>query len=282
MSAFREIINGIFAVGVSIMGGSSLAQMLVIKNEEIQAINELWTALSIFGIGMILIHYLLDLNNTIANSGSNFTMQLFTMPTIKFCMACAICGAGGEITCKIVEFGNGMITTLADNSIQEEASTINVADDWGIFACLCGFVIGLCFWLVCIIIRFLFVYKSIAYKIELVFRVGLAPLFMGDLADGFHSGAVRYWKRILGTMLYGASFILVITIGTQVADSLAGNLIFPFDKWNGGVGGFVLEETNLLYQLCDALQSGLAYALVAVAELGVLGSIKQVCMEVGQ
>lgn len=83
--------------------------------------------------------------------------------------------------------------------------------------------------LVNIVLSIVWTYKAIAYKLEVLYRVGLTPIAMADIYSGHNSGAIRWIKGCVGLVLYGMSFVIlpklanVLTI-QQLTDTITGML----------------------------------------------------------
>lgn len=116
-------------------------------------------------------------------------------------------------------------------------------------------------WLIGVIVGLVFKYKAYAYKIEVIFRTGIAPIALGDVYSGENSTAVKFIKRFLALGLYAMAFVVVVNIGASMigADFLEG--LTSGDTWKilGGI---------------------LNCFVVPFAELGALGVAKQACNEV--
>jgi hypothetical protein len=147
-----------------------------------------------------------------------------------------------------------------------DASTVagQLVDSMGfwtqIFACLL-FMLA---WVVATIVQLIWNYKALTYQLELLFKVGITPVALTDIY-GNSQNAIKWLKSLLGFVLYGASFMVIPKIGMVVAGSHFTNAINSFSS-----------DPNLF----NVVSGVIAILIVPIAELGVMGSVKQLCKEV--
>ena len=276
MSKLRSALEALLSACV-FLASVGIYDLLKVTDEELGVANTMWDLFSVVGLGLAIIFFLLDFQKTLIFAGSNFQLINMITPFIKFAGTAFILSKGKEIVGMILGMGNKIIDSIEYSELDlENKEFTNMFDDANIFVLVLALILCLVMLLVSLIIGALMMFKCIAYKIELIIRVGLTPLSLGDLGDGWQSKAFKWLKGIFGHMLYGACFILVIQIGTQLQPAISTSIMGAYN----GLGDIVSNE--IIKTLLFAIIGLLSAILVPIAELGVLGACKQLTQEVMQ
>ena len=87
------------------------------------------------------------------------------------------------------------------------------------------FLLLLC-WGITLALQIVWIYKAIAYKLEVVWRVGITPIALADVYSGQQSHALRYLKNFLVLGIYAASMIIL----PRIANTLVLNTAVTVDN----------------------------------------------------
>lgn len=217
---------------------------------EISLIGEMWNYFAIVGIAMTLIYFLLEMNRKFALEGGDLTIKSFFAPFLKLMIAVGILAQGDKIIILILGLNNGMANAangwFSGGSFQEKlnakmAELTSVFGSWGILnltaiitPLLLGFIISM-------VLKLVWWYKGLVYKLEVVFRIGLAPVALADVYSGQNSGAIRYLKGFLALGIYGAALVALPNLSMQLAvlsfDAASSEIDFGTAIW-GTLAGF--------------------------------------------
>lgn len=114
----------------------------------------------------------------------------------------------------------------SDGGSMAEANRAKVLGEWlgtGAFAGLklavsIVFVIcGVILLLANIVASVVWTYKAFAYKLEVLYRIGVTPVAMADVYSGQNSGAIRWIKGCIGLVLYGMSLVILPKLANVLA-----------------------------------------------------------------
>jgi len=112
-------------------------------------------------------------------------------------------------------------------------------------------------WVITLVLRLVWIYKAIAYKLEVVWRVGITPIALADVYSGQQSHAIRYLKNFLVLGIYAASMIIL----PRIANTL------------------VLDTTVTINNLFDAFAMFVEMIMAPFAALGALSLAKTAAKE---
>lgn len=251
------------------------------------------------------VYFLLEINMRLATESGNTPIRTWVGSILKYGIAAYLVGNGHNLTMNFLALANSLVSQANSVVIQAApavmpsaaggggyggegdaingafsvvGSTLTALMDAGpnffakFFACM---FLGLGYaatW-VCGII---WIYKSISYKIEFSFRVGLYPFALADAYQGNSSSAVRFLKSIVGMGLYGAAFIVIPKIGMGVMAEMLSKMITESDTAFAAGGALTGNPSSGLFIVVKGLFVALA---VPAAEIGCLGICKQAIKE---
>lgn len=258
---------------------------LQISLDTAKMINSIWGYFALAGIGLSTIYFLMELNRKYAFEGTDVTLKTFSVPFVKYAASILVLSKGARIIGALVSIGNAFISfvhgkdfepgkeaykDLLDYLTKDSSSIERFFNGVGFFMCLVIIIPLLLGWLVTIVCGLVWKYKALGYKIELLFRMGISPLALADVYSGQNSQAVRWCKSMLATVLYGASFIVVVKLGHAIA-----------------LKDMVKDFTDLLSKgpgsgadaVWDLFTSMLKMVVVPIAELGCINAVRQALKE---
>ncbi len=276
MSGVHKAVGWLISFVVSNVGGSTeLVNLLSFQDSDLAVSNLMWDTFSIVGVGFLIIYFLMELNKIALMSQGNLTMQAFFAPFLKFVCGVAVVCNGNKVIGWILSANNWLMKEADENfildpynpatspsmgNLKEQISKLGFFDCvWVILGC---FVCAL----ISMLVELIMIYNAYARKLEILFRVGLTPISLGDIYKGTDSTAVRYVKKLLALALYGCAFIVIVKIGTNFAMEA---LVTTFD----GFGDSLLNPFDTLKVLGYPI-------VVSIAEVGALSMAKQACNEV--
>ncbi len=310
-----DFVSTIIDSVCSSMSGSLLeAEDLMFSRDYAGIANSIWGWFAIIAYGMTVIYFLFELNQRVTNEGRDFTIKSFLGPFIKLVIAIVIIRTGPGIASKFIEVGNAIILqakdldmlNIADATIEHNsmdylehvcrpgdgpiASTLkDLASKTAFFEKLFLVLVMFLSWILTSVLTLVWAYKTIAYKIEFIFRVGVAPIALADCYNGFHSSALKYLKSILAMGVYGASFLVIPKIGnvlliSLVSDMARDRLGFSGDLYDA-TGSAIISSMAAIPGATPATVWDVVAVLVSAlvipfAELGALSLCKQVSKEV--
>ena len=231
------------------------------------------------------IYFLLEINQKFLYEGRDVTMKTFLIPFCKLFMAIVLLGHSAEITNNVLGFynttiktvegwhvtvGGGVVTETEEEKkekMEKDKAEIRTAMGSISLLELIGLLpIALILWLIQLVLKFIWEYKAITFKLELLWRIGMTPIAFSDIYSGQSSNAIRWLKAFIATAIYGAAFILIVEMGSAM---LSGEWRTAFlEMLNGEKGGMVHGFVTLI-----------KFIVIPFAELGVLGAVKQITKE---
>lgn len=270
----KDVLAGLLQTIIDLCTGANwgVPDLLQISDNEIAIARTMYKYFMVIGMGMTIVYFLIEMNKQYALQARDLNIKTVGVPFLKLLASIAILSQGGKIIGWILSFNNSLVTyaqthflaSAVDGSGSLDASAIPSGDKLvsGMsFMTLIGMLVpALICWLIGVIIGLVFKYKAYAYKIEVIFRTGIAPISLGDIYSGENSTAVKFLKRFLALGLYAMAFVVVVNIGASM------------------IGTKVLEGLNgSSWKIIGAM---LDCFVVPFAELGALGIAKQACNEV--
>lgn len=229
----------------------------------------LWNALIPLAELMAIMYFLIEMNEAIFRAQSSWSIQQLGGPLLKLGAMFMVIENGQTIVNAVKEAGNGFIdvclgslTPENTTTVTMDQATLDMMKDLKIGTALIFVIATLIIWVATSIVKFIFIYKSIVYKIELILRISFTPVIMGDFWEGKHSNGVRWLKKLFGCFMYGGSFILILIIGQHLGTTIS-------------LDGLTGDE-----DIWDSLLSIVYGCVVPIAMVGTLGAAKSACMEI--
>lgn len=187
-----------------------------------------WNYVALVGIGLTLIYFLMEMNQKLALEGRDLNMKSFMAPFLKLLIAIAVLSQGGKIVGLLLSLNDSFIQTMDATALITGTDATGGAEtgygalkekiaDEGLLFQL-GLVIPiLIMWLISMVLCLVWWYKSVVYKLEVLFRVAITPIGLADVYSGQNSNAIKYLKGFLVLGIYAASMILLPRIGVLMA-----------------------------------------------------------------
>lgn len=301
----EELINKILETLINNQATITSVSELQFNSTVLAYASKIWNYFMIIGIGMTLIYFLMEMNRKLAFEGRDLNLKSMFAPFLKLMAAIAVLSQGANIVSWLLGFHNKLIqqafsgdtfkADVADIATGDAAGLGDVATiigtdgvggigevftqlHLGIGVKLTILVIFLLTWLVALICGLVWSYKALTYKIEFLFRISITPIALADIYSGQHSNAIRWFKGILGTTLFGFSMLIIPRIGGLISYSFIMDITTEFyDIVGDGVGEAVGGTISVLWNMIKGI---LGLLVVPIAELGCLSAIKQLTKEV--
>lgn len=197
-------------------------------------IDQIWDYVFIIGLGMTLIYFLLEVNQKLALEGRDLTMKSFFAPFLKLLIAVAVMANGAKVVSWLLTFNNTFVSYVDSNltlSISPNDSDVYDAMrdallNMDIISKVIAALPLLLCWGITLALQIVWIYKAIAYKLEVVWRVGITPIALADVYSGQQSHALRYLKNFLVLGIYAASMITL----PRIANTLVLNTAVTVDN----------------------------------------------------
>lgn len=261
----------------SILDGSGLeADRLMLDNAMLPITNSLFGLFSILGVAFTTAYFVSEFNKKLMFEGSNITFQSLFIPFGKFALALAIITRADEILSGFLGWHNAFLTWCENqlssvngytfNQLNENGFGENLLKGTSFMTKVVMILPCLLLWLVGVIVDFVYAFKALQYKIELLFRVGIAPIALADCYNGMNSQAIKYLKGTIALILYGGCFILVPRLASSLMFAEYANLE---NQYASGASLDILGTLSILIN----------FIIAPVASLGVLSVCKQVAKE---
>ncbi len=225
---WNDFWNGIFSPWIdwivhaifSVEGG--FAEFLTFGNKDFILISQIYKYLAPVGVGMLIIYFLININKTLVSQGTEFTVNSLYAPFLRFLFGYALIGYGTDIINIILGINNSLInatqhilSTKGERKDYSDTVVEAITDDvggMGLIVVILLLVVLLLQVLACLVIM----YHSVSRKIEMIIRVGIAPIALGEAFNGEQSNAYRYIKKLMALAFSGMLMILVVSVGTQL------------------------------------------------------------------
>ena len=192
------------------------------------------------GIIMVIIYMLLDLMNISTSHMRDLDTKAIVMPLLKGMIGLALLRYGYWIMGGLVNVANTIALKIKSGEVINVSASSASMDTFyetiltqigsaGIMESL-GFVMtALILQCTQIIPQILIMFHAISRKIEIIFRVGIAPISLPDIYNGIsNSKALTFLKRFAVCLLHGPMMIIILKVAfylqsTHVADIIAEN-----------------------------------------------------------
>lgn len=298
---FGESIAAFFLEALDTMfsGGGCSMNDLTIGNTILEFSSKIWGYFAIVGLGLTMIYFLFEMNQKLALEGRDINIKSFMSPFLKFAIAVILLSQGTKIVGSIIGFhnytvkkadqmqtialsesdlialngdgGNSEVTETPDSSITNEQAREKVKEKisgMGLWESLAIFPFVLIMYLIQLILSLVWKYKALTYKLEFLWKIGITPVALSDIYNGSHSNAFRWIKGLIATAIYGASFILLVKLGSWVSYGSYVDMVNNVFTDSFSFSAFISQIGYLL-----------SFVIIPFAELGVLSAVKQATKE---
>lgn len=270
LSAFKKGVAKLYYSAGQGTGLSDLLKtILQFKSGDLEVANQIWNMVSIMGMVMLLIFFFIELSKMGIQAMSDGRIQQVASPFFKLVFGVGMLQFGGEIVGNLLGIGNNyvikMIGTGTDPAI-DTTMYVEMLKDKDITQgeAMMQVIPATFFWLASLLVSLVIVYQAISRKIEVVLRVGLTPIALGDIYNLENSTAIRYLKKLFALILWGFVMCAILQIGAQLG---AENLVqLGKNEDNLGVGTMTMTAFLPL--------------LLPLAEAGMVSASKQILFDV--
>lgn len=282
---------------LSILRGVSIsADSLKISTADSSALNtvvkDMFNAVMLIGTGLTIAYFLIEINRKMMFERDDFTVKSAVAPLFKLAIVLFILENSWNIVQALVNAHNDIIAASADWGKDGAGKALGEITDLGgehpfsslglvakCIACL-PMIIA---WLVSCVCTFVYWYKSIGYKIEFLYRIGLTPVAFADVYSGNNSNMYRWFKGFFAFALYGAAFIIIPKITYRlVLDTYsvfwtgAGEKALSKDALENPVGMVTLIAGSGIWTFIKFVFLQL---LAPIAAIGTISSVRQLTKE---
>lgn len=162
------------------------------------------------------------------------------------------------------------ITMEVESSMPDtiESELCETIESMNFFECLFGCLVMLITWMLSFIPPLIMFYNGVVRKLEIILRVGFAPIAFADIYKLQDSTAMRWVKKLLALGLYGMGMILVLKIALLLQASYLSSAFSSADVGSDGLGGIIGFLSPLLFSI-----------IILFAQLGACNTIKQAANE---
>ena len=269
LSGVKKVVGNFIAL-ILTSGGDGIAEFLKFENNDLGITRSIWDNFKLFGVGMALIYFLIDLNKITVMQGTDVTMKSFYAPFAKFMLAYAFLAKGNEIISGILGFNNALIDWATSLTMNGNGGNATGLDDlWkavgkiGFFDAIFMLILLVFIYIISLIVSLVMIYNSFTRKLEMLLRVGLTPISLGDFYNFENSTGFRYIKKLLALVIYGMCMIAIVKIGSLMQIS------FMTSK--------LASATGLFSELWQLIKVMATIVCVGLAEVGACGLAKQAC-----
>ncbi len=236
-------------------------------------VSNIWEAFMFLGICLSVVYFILEVNRTWVFEAQNMTYKTVLTPIIKLGISLAVLSKGKWLIGWILQLYNSAITTFVNavatndtmlNLVTTEDEGITAIKEsfkgWGLFFMLMLLFILLLISIINVILKVVWWYKCILVKLELLIRIMVTPIAIGDIYQGRNSNMVRWLKGFLALGLYAGCMVVLPILATTIAMDM-----FATDMSAGGFLQLVLDENGIATK---------GVQIVATAGLDFLGYIR--------
>lgn len=258
--------------------------------EEFLTINDtdknLWTNMYNFfipfGIILLLMYFLLDIQNLITNRIREFDIKSFIMIFFKLMIGLTLIKYGPMILGVLLQLSNYLVNAISTGEIavanlsgygdmnsQKAQHYFELAKMFGEmnFLELLGVIAtgGILLIIAGLVPQIVLMFQALSRKVEIILRTGIAPLALPDVYNGVsNSKALAYIKKYAVVLFYGFMMIAVTKICTEL--SAANGMDWATTYGSG-------SAASNMGALCLSSLMSLVYSFVAV---GLISSSKQI------
>ncbi len=301
----KKIIIAMVEMLLKFISSGMHTDILKIKNEltsttfsmntSTTMVSGLFNATQALAMGLAIIYFCYEANSKWAFEGADISPKSLAAPFLKLIMAVILIEncqkwldsvwttftgilGGKDFNLSSEQFAIGT-PEVANTTVLAE----NMVKGMGTLELVGFLIIALIGWLIITIVSLLFKYKILLFKIELAFRIGISPLAVSDAYNGMGSNSVRWFKGMLGFILYGVAFVAVPALAATMIKDMQFNGQTIKDSTKEIFDALATKETakaKIQEKGVLGMYSMLLPAILTpIASLGVLGAIQQVCRE---
>ena len=198
------------------------ASQITFTQSDVDIVTKVWDYFALAGIGLTLVFFLIEMNQKWALEGGDMTFKSFFAPFLKLLIAVGVMSQGGKIISYILMIGNAWATDLSNkivvgNKNEVDVSSLsNAMNSLGLLEFIVLLSPMLLVFICGIVIRLIWGYKAVLYKMEVLMRVSISPIAFADLYSGHNSNAIRWLKGFLALVLYGAMLTILPKLGMSM------------------------------------------------------------------
>ena len=214
-------------------------------------VSSIWDAFMFLGICLSVVYFILEINRTWVFEAQNMTYKTVLTPIIKLGISLSVLSKGEWLIGWILQLYNSAISTFAD-AVATEDTMLNLVttedegvkaikesfSDWGLFFMLMLLLVLLLVSVINVVLKVVWWYKCILVKLELLVRIMVTPVAIGDIYQGRNSNMVRWLKGFLALGLYAGCMIVLPILSASIAmDMFKENMTSGFLQFVVGEDG---------------------------------------------
>ncbi len=214
-------------------------------------VSSIWDAFMFLGICLSVVYFILEINRTWVFEAQNMTYKTVLTPIIKLGISLSVLSKGEWLIGWILQLYNSAISTFADavatqdtmlNLVTTEDEGVKAIKEsfsgWGLFFMLMLLLILLLVSVINVVLKVVWWYKCILVKLELLVRIMVTPVAIGDIYQGRNSNMVRWLKGFLALGLYAGCMIVLPILSASIAmDMFKENMTSGFLQFVVGEDG---------------------------------------------
>ena len=214
-------------------------------------VGSIWDAFMFLGICLSVVYFILEINRTWVFEAQNMTYKTVLTPIIKLGISLSVLSKGEWLIGWILQLYNSAISTFADavatqdtmlNLVTTEDEGVKAIKEsfsgWGLFFMLMLLLILLLVSVINVVLKVVWWYKCILVKLELLVRIMVTPVAIGDIYQGRNSNMVRWLKGFLALGLYAGCMIVLPILSASIAmDMFKDNMTSGFLQFVVGEDG---------------------------------------------
>lgn len=193
-------------------------------------VSSIWDAFMFLGICLSVVYFILEINRTWVFEAQNMTYKTVLTPVIKLGISLSVLSKGEWLIGWILQLYNSAISTFADAVATEDTmlNLVTTEDEgvkaikesfsgWGLFFMLMLLLVLLLVSVINVVLKVVWWYKCILVKLELLVRIMVTPVAIGDIYQGRNSNMVRWLKGFLALGLYAGCMIVLPILSASIA-----------------------------------------------------------------
>jgi hypothetical protein len=223
-------------------------------------VSSIWDAFMFLGICLSVVYFILELNRTWVFEAQNMTYKTVLTPIIKLGISLSVLSKGEWLIGWILQLYNSAISTFADavatqdtmlNLVTTEDEGVKAIKEsfsgWGLFFMLMLLLILLLVSVINVVLKVVWWYKCILVKLELLVRIMVTPVAIGDIYQGRNSNMVRWLKGFLALGLYAGCMIVLPILSTSIAmDMFTQDMTSGFLQFVVGEDGIATNAVKIV------------------------------------
>lgn len=223
-------------------------------------VSSIWDAFMFLGICLSVVYFILEVNRTWVFEAQNMTYKTVLTPIIKLGISLSVLSKGKWLIGWILQLYNSAITTFADAVATEDTmlNLVTTEDEgvkaikesfsgWGLFFMLMLLLILLLVSVINVVLKVVWWYKCILVKLELLVRIMVTPVAIGDIYQGRNSNMVRWLKGFLALGLYAGCMIVLPILSASIAmDMFTQDMTSGFLQFIVGEDGIATNDVKIV------------------------------------